>query len=167
MALFARTTVETADFVSTMDSAYSTQEAPVDPADPTKGTREEVTIDDGASIFKIGPLDVFLMAHIYDNASKLSGKQGSDEVGIETRLNKTNIDAVRFGLRALPENWQSRDGKRVLYEVEKVTVNGREYVSVKDHVLDSLGVRLIGEMADKIKDMSEVSPGEGKDSVQV
>lgn len=166
MALFARTTVETADFVSTMDSAYEAKEVPVDPEDPTKGTKEEVTIGDDASKFKVGPLDVFLMAHIYDNASKLSGKQGSDEVGIETRMNKTNIDAVRFGLRALPDNWQSRDGKKIPYEVEKVTVNGREYVACKDAVLDSLGVRLIGEMAEKIKDMSEVSSGEEKNSAR-
>ena len=164
MALFARTTVETDTFVSTMDSAHSTKEVPVDPKDPTKGTKEEVTIGEGASCFEVGPLDVFLMAHIYDNASKLSGKQGSDEVGIETRLNKTNIDATRFGLRALPEDWASKDGVKVLYEVEKVTVNGREYVACKDAVLDSLGIRLIGEMAEKIKDMSEVSSGEAKNS---
>lgn len=164
MALYARTTVSTTDFVSTMDSAYSEIEVPVDADDPTKGTKKKVTIGDDASKFKVGPLDVFLMAHIYDNASKLSGKQGSDEVGIETRMNKTNIDAVRFGLRALPEGWASKEGKAVPYAVEKVHVAGREYVACKDEVLDSLGIRLIGEMAEKIKELSEVSSDTAKNS---
>ncbi len=164
MALFARTTVETVDFYSEMDPDVTVREVPLDADDPEKGTKKEKDVAEGASRFKIGPLDVFLMAHIYDNASKLSGKQGSEEVGIETRMNATNIDAVRFGLRALPEGFRNKQGTEIKYEVEKRTVNGREYTAVKDSVLSTLGIRLIGEMAEAIKDLSEVSADEEKNS---
>jgi len=164
MALFARTTVETVDFYSEMDPDVTVREVPVDKNDPKKGTKKLRDIADGASRFKIGPLDVFLMAHIYDNASKLSGKQGSEEVGIETRMNATNIDAVRFGLRGLPDGFRNRQGQEIKYEVEKRSVNGREYTAVKDSVIDTLGLHLIAEMAEAIKELSEVSVDEEKNS---
>lgn len=164
MALYARTTVETVDFHSEMDPDVKVREVPVDEKDPKKGTKKLKEVLPGASCFKIGPLDVFLMAHIYDNASKLSGKQGSEEVGIETRMNATNIDAVRFGLRGLPDGFKNRQGVAVNYDVEKKSVNGREYVAVKDSVIDALGLRLIAEMAEAIKELSEVSGDEEKNS---
>lgn len=158
MALRALTTAESVEFVSTTDPDYKSTLVPRDPADPDAGTMEVITIGDTASRFRIRPLDVFLMAHIYDNASSLVGKSGSEEVGIKTRVNQTNIDTVRFGLVGLPDNWgDPRRGSLVKFAVEKVEVNGREYTSVTEPVLRSLGLQLIQEMATKIKAISEVS----------
>lgn len=157
MALYALTTAEVVDFVSPSDSDYKVTQVPVDPADASKGTKDQITIGPNASVFRIRPLDVFLMAHIYDNASSLTGKTGSTEVGIHTKVNQTNLDTVRFGLAGLPDNWGDRKGLKVPYAVEKTSVNGREYSAVTEPVLRSLGLNLIQELASRIKEISEVS----------
>lgn len=167
MALFARTTVETVDFVSAMDPDYVVEQVPLDPANPALGTVEQVTIRGGASHFKLRPLDVFLMGHIYDNATSMVGTQGSVEVGIKTKMNMTNIDTVRFGLCALPENFQDRQGNVVKFAVRKESINGREYTVVTDEVMTTLGLQLIQEMAGKIKELSEVTADNGKNSAEV
>lgn len=162
MALYARTTAETVDFVSSKDPDYKSSEVPVDENDPSKGTRTEVTIGDTASRFKLKPLDLFLMAHIYDNASTMVGRQGSAEVGIKTLINKTNVEAVRFGLAGIPDNWADKRGTTIKFELQKETVNGREYSVVTDAVMTSLGLQLVQEMAEKIKELSEVGAAEAK-----
>ena len=84
------------------------------------------------------------MGYIYDNASSLVGKQGSDEVGIKTRVNQTNIDAVRFGLRGF-KNFVDRTGNQVPFKNQKAVVNSREYDVVHD-IMNMLGVQLIAEL---------------------
>lgn len=166
MALRAMTTAGTEDFVSTADPSV-TEKTKIfnDPKDETKGYREVAKVwDKDASVFKIRPLDVFLMGEIYDNASTLSGKTGSDEVGIHTKVNKTNIDTVKFGLVSLPDDFQTDKGERVRMDTTKVTINRREYDVATDRVLASLGLRLIGEMAAQIKEISEVTAAEEKKS---
>jgi hypothetical protein len=162
MALVAMTTADTVDFVSNMDPCKKKTQVPLDPENLELGTKEEVTIEDGASVFKIAPLEVFLMGHIYDNASILRGKQGDAEIGIHTRINQTNIDAVRFGLRGIPDNFRDKHGKQIRFETEKETINGRQYQVVKSHVLDKLGIVLIQEMSQVIRDISSVSGVEEK-----
>lgn len=164
MALIALTTADTVDFVSKQDSDYKVENVPVDPNDPSKGTKEKVTIGEGACVFKVRPLDVFLMGHIYDNASHLQGRQGSDEVGIRTRVNQTNIDAVRFGLAMIPSNFRDKQGNAIRFKTQKAVVNSREYDVVADDVMSTLGLRLIAEMAERIKEISEVSAAEEKNS---
>lgn len=165
MALFARTTRNIVSFVSKLDPAYHEKQVLIDPAAPEKGTKIEITIDAHASTFKVRPLDVFLMGYIYDNASSMVGTQGSVEVGIKTHVNQTNIDVVRFGLAALPDGWGTDDGVMVNYATRKDAINGREYTCITDEVLDSLGLQLVMELADKIKAISEVSAATEKKSV--
>ncbi len=163
MALVAMTTADTVPFVSIRDPQAVLKDVPNDAKDPSKGSHKEVDRwEDGASVFQVAPLDVFLMGSIYDNASVLAAKQGSDEVGIHTQINKTNIDAVRFGLKAIPDDWKTKNGAVVSFTTEKAKVNGREYEAASVSVLNSLGINLIAEMADKIKSLSDVSVLEEK-----
>jgi hypothetical protein len=166
MALRAMTTAGTETFVSVADPSVTQKEKIYnDPKDQTKGYREVAKAwDADASKFKIRALDVFLMGEIYDNASTLTGKQGTDEVGIHTKVNRTNLDTVRFGLAALPDDWREESGTPIRYETTKKVINGREYEVVTDRVLQSLGLRLIGEMAAQIKEISEVKADEEKKS---
>lgn len=162
MALIAMSTVETREFVSDMDPDKKVEYVPVDEADPEKGFKPKITIGENASVFKIRPLDVHLMGHIYDNASVIRGKQGESEVGIHTRVNQTNIDCVRFGLAALPSNFRDDKGKAIALNTIKEVVNGRQYYACDNDVLNSLGIRLINEMAQEIKSISEVTPAVAK-----
>ena len=165
MALIALTVNDAVEYVSDRDPCKVKNRVPVDPSDPKKGTKEEVEIKDGATRFYCKPLDVFLMGHIYDNASRLSGKSGSDEVGIHTRMNQTNIDAVRHGLSGF-ENFADKKGNAVVFKTVKATVNGREYDVAADSVLEALGIQLIQELATEIKRISEVSAEEEKNSAE-
>lgn len=163
MALIALTVNDAVTHVSDRDPCKVTRTVPVDPLDPSKGTKIETEIKEGATKFFLKPLDVFLMGHIYDNASVLSGKSGSDEVGIHTRMNKTNIDAVQHGLTGF-ENFADKKGNAVVFRTVKDTVNGREYDVADDAVLKALGIQLIQELASEIKRISEVSADEEKNS---
>lgn len=155
MALKALTVDTTVEYVSDMDPAKKRVMVPVDPNDKSKGEREEVQIEPGATVFKLKPLDVFLMGMIYDNASTLHGRQGDDTVGISTKVNQTNIDAVRHSLVGL-ENFTDEQGNPVKIAFQDVMVGGREYKVVADRTLNRLGIRLIGELASQVKEISEV-----------
>ena len=163
MAIRALTIGDTFEYVLDADPSKKTEDVLVDPTDPAKGTRKQTTIEPGATIFGLKALDVFLMAHIYDNASSLRGKQGSDEVGIHTRTNQTNIDTVRFGL-AWVKNFQDDKGNDISITKVKTTVNGREYEAASDNIVSLLGLRAIAELAEQIKERSEITEDEEKNS---
>ena len=161
MALVAMTTADTVDYVSDLDPAKTKKEVPLDPAKPEGPKKEIIVIAEGATTFKLKSLDVFLMGHIYDSASVLRGVQGSEEVGIHTRMNQTNIDAVRHGLGGFT-NFSDASGNAIKFETQKAVVNGRPYDVVSDKVMNTLGIRLIQELASEIKKLSEVSASEEK-----
>jgi len=156
MALIAMTTADTVDYVSDLDPAkvYSV---------PEKGEKPKFTVKPGATVFKLRSLDVFLKGHIYDNASQMTGKSGSDEVGIVTRVNQTNIETVRHGLAGI-ENFKDAKGADIPFSTQKAVVNGRNYDVVADGIMNKLGIRLVQELAAQIKDISEVKGDEEKNS---
>ncbi len=161
MALVAMTVSDTVEYVSDLDPAKSKQQVPIDASDPSKGTTEKVVIGEGATVFTLKPLDVFLMSSIYDNASDISGKQGSDEVGIRTKVNQTNVEAVRYGLAGL-KNFHDARGNQVIFRSKKMWNGGKQYHVADDTVLSALGLRLMTELADQIKKISDISPAEEK-----
>jgi hypothetical protein len=161
MAIKALTLSDTFEYVSDSDPCKVKITVDVDKDDPKKGTKEIVEIKDGATVFGLKPLDVFLMGYIYDNASSLTGKQGSEEVGIHTRVNQTNVDTVKFGL-AYFKNFKDDAGNDVKVKTVKASVNGREYDAASDETLRMLGNRLIAELANEIKERSEVGAAQEK-----
>lgn len=161
MALIAMTTADTIEFVSDKDPAKTKVKQWIDPEDHSKGEILTDEIGADATIFMLSGLDVFLMGHIYDSASVLSNKQGSDEVGIHTRVNQTNIEAARHGLRGW-KNFKDARGSHIKFETKTVLVNGREYEVASDDTMKRLGLRLIQEIAGKVKAISEVDASEEK-----
>lgn len=164
MALRALTTADVFIFASKRDPSVTVTKVLNDATDASKGFKEEVVIGEGASKFGLRPLDVFLMGHIYDNATELrtARAEGSD-VGIHTRINQTNIDAVRFSLCTI-ENFPDKSGMPVRMQTQPAQVNGRDYEVAHEDVLNSLGLKLIEEMAVKVKEISEVSAVDAKNS---
>jgi hypothetical protein len=172
MALFASTTADTVEYVSRKDPARGDHKPVwVDEKDKSKG--EVLTSADiqkfrenGATIFVLKPLDVYLMGTIYDNASVLRGSQDSETIDIHTKTNATNIDAVKYGCVGF-ENFRVKgDGNPTLkYESEEVMLAGREYRVMKPHLLTAIrDITLIAELADRIKKISEVDTDEEKNS---
>jgi len=161
MSIKALSLSDTFEYVSDTDPSKTKKTVQVDPDDPKKGTKEVTEVAEGATTFGLKPLDVFLMGYIYDNASTLSGRQGSEEVGIHTRVNQTNIEAVKFGLSYF-NNFKDEKGNDVVVKHVKASVNGREYDAASDETLRLLGNRLIAELATEIKNKSEVSAEEAK-----
>lgn len=156
MALTAQTNGDLQKYVSDKDPAKTKVKEPNDPNDATKGEKEVTKIDwENATIFYIRPLDVQLMGSIYDNATALSGRQGEQEIGIHTRVHKTNIEAVKFGLGKW-ENFPDDTGKLQHIELEETTFNRKKYMVVTDRSIDMLGIQLVGELANEIKRISEV-----------
>jgi hypothetical protein len=163
MALKALTLGETFAYVSNSDPCKVKQQIEVVPGDPSKGFVEDYAIQDGATVFGLKPLDVFAMGYVYDNANQLTGRQGSDEVGIKTRINETNIEAVRLGLVYF-KNFKLPNGSEAQVKFVEKQINGRDYKVASDETLQLLGIQLITELAGEIKKASEVSAREEKKS---
>jgi hypothetical protein len=161
MALVGITRPEARDYVSETDPCRKTIQVPVDPADATKGTRDEIVIEDGATVFELGVLDVFLMGMIYDKSTSITRGSDSEDVGFQTRVNQTNIETVRYGLKGW-RNFQDPAGGELAFAAEQRFVNGRAYQAVSDVCLNKLGIRLIRELAQEIKANSEVRGLEAK-----
>ena len=163
MALIAMTTADAIDYVSDLDPSKRKTKVLRDQSKPEKGYIESWDIGPGATSFRLRALDVFLMGVIYDNASMLQGKEGSNEYGIQTKVNQTNIEAVRHGLIGFT-NFRNSKGDAITLETQKAVVNGRPYDVVSDKVMNCFGIRLIQELAMRIKEISEVTPAEEKNS---
>lgn len=159
MAVKALTLSDTVKYVSNDDPSKVIKQVPLDPADESKGTKDEVVIEAGATTFHLKPLDVFLMAHIYDNASSLTTSNTGAEM--KTRVNQTNIEAVRHGLTRI-DNFFDGKGNAVRVDTIKTYIVGREYEIADDKTIEALGLRLINELGGKIKEISEVSRDEEK-----
>lgn len=157
------TPADVIDYVSDADPSKKKVKKEIKGAAGDAPVMKDVTeIGPGATVFKLKGLDVFLMGWIYDNASTLSQSNAS-EVGIHTRINQTNIEAVRHGLAGFT-NLTDAKGGQVSFKTQKAVVNGREYEVVADETLNVLGIRVIGELAREIKKISEVSGQEAKNS---
>lgn len=161
MAIHALTVGETFPYVLNADPAKKKVPLLVDPNDPKKGEIITDEIGEDATVWNLGTLDVFLLGYIYDSASTLQGQQGSDEIGIKTHVNKTNIEAVRFGLKSV-ENWNTAKGVGQSVDFVEKVVNGRKYQALTDDTLMKIGLRAIAELAGEIKKASEVAAEEEK-----
>lgn len=162
LALMAMTTSAVIKYVSDKDPAKTRIFVPVDPEKPEGDKKIEIVIGPNATVFHLAPLDVFLMGYIYDNASSITGTQGASVIGITTKVNQTNIDAVKFGLVGIDNFVDDKNGNLVVLKRIKSAHAGRRYEAVPDEVLTKLGVQLVQELADEIKRISEVSSAEAK-----
>jgi hypothetical protein len=165
MAIRALTLGDTFEYVSDKDPCKQKQETQIDPKDPKKGTVVDYLIKDGATKFFLSALDVFLMGEIYDNSQTLTGEEGSNKIGINTKINQTNISAVRHGLRGWSD-FKDDNGNDVKFTTTDIQVNGRDYKVASDAAMKMLGIRLVTELAGKIKEASEISPGDEKNFVE-
>ena len=163
MALKGMNRGATKRYVSDLDPSKSRELVPVD-ADKPDGPKQSVEkIDDGATVFVLGALDVHTMGRIYDSGSQMFSNGDQSGVDIKTFVNRTNIEAVKFGLKGW-ENFQDENGNDIPFKTVKRNVNGRHYEVVADECLDHLSVQLSAELGQEIKALSEVTAAEAKNS---
>lgn len=171
MALIGISRTDTFDYVSNDDPCKHRHPKMLDVqgsdariVDPNGGFEE--VVDDGATVFKLGVLDVFLMGMIYDRSTSVHRGLSDDDVTMRTAINATNIETVRFGLKGWT-GFKDPRGSEIRFEQVKRVVNGADYEVASDGMLKLLGLRLIGELAQQIKEASEVSRAEAKNSATV
>jgi hypothetical protein len=126
MAVIGISRSETFEYV--LDSDPCKKRIPLDVPGIENGEKitEEVVIEEGATVFKLGVLDLFLMGEIYDKSTLVTRNDADHQVGVHTRLNQTNIDAVRFGLKGWT-NFPDRAGNDIAFKTVEKVVNGRKY----------------------------------------
>jgi hypothetical protein len=66
-------------------------------------------------------LDVFLMGLIYDQSTLVTRNDEDHQIGVTTRLNQTNIEAVRFGLKGR-RNFPDAQGNDIPFEIVQKVV---------------------------------------------
>src|SRR5271156_2417888 len=89
MALVGVTKDKTFVYVSDLDPCKTTQDVPVDPANPALGTKKQEVILEGATKFTLCGLDVFLMGMIYDKSSSITRDDIEGTSGLVTKMNAT------------------------------------------------------------------------------
>ena len=168
MALVGISKTDTFEHVSDQDPCKRqvdevARKDPEDPDSPMINTGKKIeVIDDGATVFKLGVLDVFLMGMIYDRSTTMRRTvDDTGEVSLSTAVNATNIECVRYGLRGW-EHFPDEKGNDIPFVTEERLLGGRKYQAVTHACLNALGIRLISELADKIKTASEVTRAEAK-----
>ena len=162
MALVGISVFDAFDYVSDTDPCKRKVETPTDGGI----TKITTVIDDGATTFRLGVLDVFLMGMIYDNSSVIGRgpDTGEGQIDVKTRLNATNIEAVRYGLRGWT-HFTDAQGNDIPFVSADRIVQGRTYKAANDDCLARLGIQLIAELGQQIKTASEVGKAETKNSV--
>lgn len=123
-------------------------------ADPDKGTPN-------ATVFVLGPLDVFVSTHLFDGAMEV----GPDQQ-VQFRSNAANLDAVRFGLKGW-RNFKNEDGSDIPFETTERNLLGRKYVGVFDDCLARISIDEVRVMATQIREASLVQEAEAKNSAGV
>lgn len=176
MAIYGLSRSETWPYVLDSDPSKKTSKKLIDPDNPELGQEEYTDWDEDATVFTLKGLDVFLMGDIYDKSSQIAQTEGG--YALNTSINKTNIEAVKFGLQGwtnfkMPQRdpksgdvLRDKHGDVVLSDVpfktEKVSMGGREYTVCTAETLSALGIQAIRELGQQIKERSEVSKVEAK-----
>lgn len=171
MALVALSKKDNEKYVSDLDPAKQWVDEPINPQDKSKDapTHRVEKIDwSEATVFVLGSLDNRILASIYDGSLSMSmeASGGGDEsrnVDMQMTLNASNYQAVRFGLVDWT-NFIDDKGKVISFKKEMIKRDGQTYQVVARECMNCLDVRLISELADKIKARSSVTPALAKNS---
>ena len=114
-----------------------------------------------ATVFELAGLDVATMAGIQDRAMNMAANDVNPETGmpnmsVKMQINETNIEAVRFGLRGW-RNFKDAKGKEIKFAAETLKVGDKTYQIVAPECMDRLDVGLVQELANQIKERSQVT----------
>ena len=123
-----------------------------------KGKKDEQTI------WQLGCLDSRIKKSIEDIAWEYEANPNApSEAKAKASFNigKTELDFVQFGLKGF-KNFRNKQGKEIYYKDETKNVNGKIYHVLNSDLLGIIPGNIIAELAEKIKEINNVSEEERK-----
>lgn len=116
------------------------------------------------STYKIGVLSPALSAAIDDQVAVYEGssQNPNDPVKVNINNNRRNLLIVKFGLRGIENFADPQTNKSVSFDTTSVSIQGKNYPSVSDSIMDMLSKELIAELAEVITNANKLSEAERK-----
>lgn len=114
--------------------------------------------------WKLGILDTRIRKQLEDIAWEYEtdpSQPGGGKAKASFNMGKSELDFVAFGLKGF-EGFTKADGKPVYFKTEDRNVNGKIYHIVADDVIKIIPGNAIKELAEKIKEINNVSEEERK-----
>lgn len=124
--------------------------------DPDKGTPQ-------ATKFIISPLPSRIIAVLNDNRTQFVQNDDTKETAIKVNANEKAFDFVRFGLKGV-ENLLADNNTPVEFKTVNKYFAGGNHSVVADSVLDAIPLEVVRELADRIYDISNLTPEQAKNS---
>lgn len=149
MALIAVSMDDRDLYVSKSDPAR--QKIIIEATEDVPATVEEKIDMENATVFELSPLDVRTFARIKDSTMQMSQFSG-----VSVNVNAANLETVRHGLKGW-RNFVDAEGKDVPFFTEKVPQGSRTLHLPTDQTLSMLGFELVKELAERIKEITQVS----------
>ena len=118
---------------------------------------------DNKTVWKLGALDSRIKKIIEDVAWEYEANPnspGDAKAKASFNIGKTELEFVQFGLKGF-ENFLGK-GRQIYYDTEVKNMNGKAYHVLKSDILGLIPGDVIKELADKIKEINNVSEEERK-----
>lgn len=110
------------------------------------------------TIFQLGVLDSFAMAHIEDQTTKydFSGEAPNVQINAGARA----ILTVKFGIKGIEGLIDPHTSSPIKVTLEKQLIDGREYSIVPDSILSMLPRHIFSELSEEIRKANVISEEE-------
>jgi len=113
--------------------------------------------------FTLATLDSRVMGHLRDRATRLSispTAKADDNVETEVSMNEVAFETVQFGLTGMAP-FQDDQGIDIPFATQKRHLRGKSYVIASEVVINRLPMKIISEIADRLRKMNNLGDDEG------
>lgn len=115
------------------------------------------------TVWKLGALDSRVKKTLEDVAWEYEANPtnpGDAKAKASFNIGKTELEFVQFGLKGF-ENFMG-SGRQIYFDTEVKNMNGKAYHVLKEDILKIIPGNVIRELAEKIKEINNVSEEEEK-----
>lgn len=126
--------------------------------DPDKGKPEGKP-----TVFQLLTLDSRVMGHLRDMATRLKVNPNAnpdDDVETEVAMNEVAFQTVLFGVGGIAP-YQDKDGNDIEFKTLKRNLRGQSYTVASDLVIKRLPMKVITEIAEKLREINNLGEDEG------
>ncbi len=114
--------------------------------------------------FKLLTLDSRVMGHLRDRATRMKIKpsaKADDDVETEVAMNEVAFETVQFGLGGITP-FEDAEGQEIPWAVTKRNLRGKSYEIASDVVVNRLPLRVINEIATRLRVINNLGEDEGE-----
>jgi len=126
-------------------------------------SKYDIGEDGQKTTWKLGALDTRIKKTIEDIAWEYEANPnapGDAKAKASFNMGKTELQFVQFGLKGF-DNFMGK-GRQIYFETEVKNVNGKAYHVLKSEILGIIPGDVLKELAEKIKEINNVSEEERK-----